>query len=264
MWAPDVVLDLLSGCLQVMVSIDRLAEELQLWTTEPFAFVEIGDDQSRTSVVMPHKKNPYSLTYLRGAARHALGTVTGVSATLMTATGQPDNRTFAYGEVPRLLKTTTDSCGLLAAVVRDARFSTEQMERAAGGFTASTELCDVMSLHGIENRIGHGVVGTAVRIAIEAGRDHLEYDDLRTAADRVGIELPFGGDEMASIVDPRRQLERRVTEGGAGADQIASMISAQRATALEHRAEVDDHSSHGFGERLVREVRQRSRRDDGE
>ena len=69
MWAPDMAIDIAHVCMQVMTSVDRFAEELQLWTTEGFAFADLADDQSRTSVVMPHKKNPYSLTYLRGAAR---------------------------------------------------------------------------------------------------------------------------------------------------------------------------------------------------
>lgn len=258
MWAPDMVVDLVNVCVQIMTSADRLAEELQLFTTEAFDFVEIGDDQSRTSVVMPHKKNPYALTYIRGAARNALGTATGVTATLLTPSGQPDNRTFAYLHVPTLLDDTTGVVELLSAVLDGATFNVDHMRSAASsGFTTSTEICDHLSLTtDLDNRTSHSIVGAAVKRAVDAHRTYLELDDLTRAAAAEGVDIALSSEQLDALVDPDAALAARVTPGGAGADEVHSMIETQRRQSRQKRTEFADHPSVGFEGRLI--VRARS------
>ncbi len=264
MWAPDMAIDIAHVCVQVMTSIDRLAEELQLWTTEGFAFAELADDQSRTSVVMPHKKNPYSLTFLRGAARHALGTVTGVTATQLTSSGQPDSRTFAYLDAPRLLDDTADCAQLMAAVLDSTTFDPEAMSSAASeGFTTSTELCDHLTLTaGVDNRTAHNAVGRAVRHALEHGRNRLEASDLRRAAEEVGLALDLDDDTIVRVLDPREAVAGRVTFGGAGATEVEAMITSLRAEAERARRTFDEHDSHDYEARLVQRARAAAPRKD--
>lgn len=257
MWAPDMVIDLVNVCVQIMTSADRLAEELQLFTTEAFDFVEIGDDQSRTSVVMPHKKNPYALTYIRGSARNALGTATGVTATLLTPSGQPDNRTFAYLHVPTLLDDTTGVVELLSEVLRGATFNTVNMRSAASsGFTTSTEICDHLSVSaGLDNRSSHSMVGAAVRRAIAHGRTALEYDDLTEAAAAEGLDLALSPVEFDRLVDPDETIAERVTPGGAGTNEVLAMIETQQDRSTRYRDRFLNHPSVGYDTRLVERAR---------
>jgi argininosuccinate lyase len=253
MWAPDMALDLVHVCVQVMTSLDRLAEELQLWTTEAFGFAEIGDDQSRASVVMPHKKNPNALTYVRGAARQALGRATGVVASQLTASGQPDNRTLAYLDVPVLLADTVGAVTLMTAVLDGTRFDVGAMRAAAAaGFSTSTEICDHLALvGGLDNRTAHSLVGRAVRAAVDAGRDRLTFDDLSGAAADVGVTLAIDADGLERLLDPAETIASRVTPGGAGADQVAAMIAELEAAASAWHRHFSGHPSHGYRERLV-------------
>jgi argininosuccinate lyase len=257
MWAPDIALDLTNVALQVMVSIDRLAEELQLFTTEAFGFAELDDTQSRTSVVMPHKKNPYSLTWLRGTARRSLGTSAGITATMLTASGQPDNRTFAYLDVPTLITETTRAVELLTAVMSGITFDTDALRAAAStGFTTSTEICDHLSLHSdLDNRTSHQIVGSAVRLAIEDGRTDLERDDLRRAADSVGVQLDIDDTTFALLTDPDEAVASRVTPGGASALEIEAMVAEHRESAAAWARQFEEHPSIGYDVRLVARAR---------
>lgn len=256
MWAPDIVLDVCDAAFQVMLSIDRLAEELQLFTTEGFGFAELDDAQSRTSVVMPHKKNPYSLTWLRGAARRALGTVTGVTATMLAPSGQPDSRTFAYLDVPLLLEETTDAVRLLDAVVAGTSFDLERMrEAASSGFTTSTEICDhLSSTTEIDNRTSHQVVGSAVRRAVDAGRNELAHRDLLAAAADAGVDIALEASEFADLVTPMNAIESRVTPGGAAPSEVGRMADEMVETAGVWADRFRSHPSHGYDVRLIERV----------
>jgi argininosuccinate lyase len=253
MWAPDIVLDVTDATFQVMLSIDRLAEELQLFTTEAFDFVELDDAHSRTSVVMPHKKNPYALTWLRGTARRALGTTTGVAASMLAPSGQPDSRTVAYLDVPMLLDDATGATRLLGTAIDGATFHVGRLRAAAAeGFTTSTEICDHLSSTGrLDNRTSHQIVGAAVRRALDDGRHDLRHDDLVAAADAAGVHVDLDEAEFASLLDPAGAIAARVTPGGAGADQVDRMIASELDTAAGWSDHFRTHPSHGYDDRLV-------------
>ena len=105
MWGPDLAVEPMTLAVTVMTTIDRLAEDLQVFATEEFGFVELDDAHSRTSVIMPQKKNPYALAALRGEACRVLGTWAEVAASGLTPSGQPDNPDR------RLLGGTSDAGG---------------------------------------------------------------------------------------------------------------------------------------------------------
>jgi argininosuccinate lyase len=254
MWAPDMVLDVNDVAFQIMLSVDRLAEELQLFTTEGFGFAELDDAESRTSVVMPHKKNPYSLTWLRGASRRALGTVTGVAATMLTSSGQPDSRTFAYLDVPVLLDETTSAVQLLERVVAGTTFDLDRLREAAStGFTTSTEICDhLSSTTDIDNRTSHQIVGAAVRRAVDAGRDELDYADLLAAASGAGVEIGLDESDFTDLVSPANAIASRVTPGGAAPDEVHRMVDEMVDAAEVWAERFRNHPSHGYDVRLIR------------
>ena len=248
MWAPDVVIDVAGVALQVSTSLDRLAEELQLFTTEGFGFLELADEHSRASVIMPHKKNPYALTHVRGAARRLTGTFQGVVASMHTASGQPDNRTIAYLDVPEMLVSASSSLRLMRSVLVHATFDTDALARAAADpLTASTEVCDELCLrHGLDNRSAHRVVGRAIRSALDDGRAMFTAAELEVAAAEIGVALDgdrLDDDELAVVTDARHVVESRTTPGGAGvgqvlmmADYLTDFAAGARSAALAHPA----------------------------
>ena len=141
-----------------------LAEDLQIWATEEFGFVELADAHCRTSVIMPNKKNPYALAFIRGKARELTGSLVSVVATKQTPSGQIDNRNTSYDLLPHALATAGDLARLLSDVLARAVFDTERLRVQAGaGFTFATELTDLlMQREGIDSRTAHEIVGRVV------------------------------------------------------------------------------------------------------
>lgn len=234
MWAPDIALDPMWATMSAMVTIDRLAEELQIWSTAEFSYFEPADRHARTSVIMPQKKNPYGLAMIRGHARDEVGHLVSVITTNLTPTGQPDNRVKAYGQVPMSLRRLEGSAGLLAEHLEMGEFDTASMSRSAGkNFTTATEICDWMTLeHEVSNRDAHSVIGRAVREAIARGSEVLEVDDISLAARELGVELPrISADALASIQDPASTVRQRV---GVGAVTDVSRMIADLSAELDN------------------------------
>ena len=106
MWQPDGPIELMSVALAILCNVDRMTEDLQIWTTSEFNFMDLSESHSRSSIIMPHKKNPYSLTFVRGVAREMIGRLAGTAALQSTPSGQVDNRIFTYSMVPQGLMQT--------------------------------------------------------------------------------------------------------------------------------------------------------------
>jgi argininosuccinate lyase len=259
MWAPDLATETLAVVVTTMTNVDRLAEELQIWTTEEFGFVELADAHSRTSVVMPQKKNPYALSLLRGEARHSLGTFVGVVATGLTPTGQPDNRVYAYVDVPVALDRTARSVALLADVLTGAVFDVDRMREAAGsGYTYATDYCDHLALEtGLDNRSLHRIVGLAVRRCVAEGGRPVEPSDVREAAAELGIDLPdFDDAALVANRDPATMVAVRRGMGNAGAEPVSTMLADLEERSAAHGAWVADHPLRGFPDRFIARIRE--------
>jgi argininosuccinate lyase len=241
MWAPDLAIEVMSVVISVMTTLDRLAEDLQLFATAEFGYVELADAHSRTSVIMPQKKNPYSLTFVRGTARHLVGALVSVITTNTTPSGQPDNRIFAYGEVPRALEAAEKAIRLLTGVLDQAVFDVEHMARcAASGFTGSTDLGDYLSeAADLDPRTAHRVIGLAVRtlLATQPDQQHITTADLDEAAlALLGRPLHLPEAEVIGVQDPTRIVGSRAGVGGASPDSTRALIEAAAAQVAQARA----------------------------
>ena len=172
MWQPDGASETLAVLVMALVNLDRLAEDLQIFATAEFNLIELADGHSRASVIMPQKKNPYALNYVRGATNELSGTLQAVAAFGRTPSGQVDNRVFAYGDVPRALETATGVATLMAAVLTDLRFNAPLAEaRLRNGFANATDLAETITLEtGLDFRTAHRIVGRMVRNAAQAER----------------------------------------------------------------------------------------------
>ena len=233
MWAPDMAIETMSAAVTAMTNMDRLAEELQLWSTEEFAYVELDDAHCRTSVIMPQKKNPYGLAFVRGQARDVLGRFVSVTASNLSPTGQPDNRIFAYEITPETLGWVARCAELMAETVERARFEREHMAAAArSGFGYSTDLCDLLVIEvGMDNRTAHSIVGRAVRDALAAGERTLELPRLTAAAEALGLPPPALSEQaLRDLAAPEKLVEARQGRGAAGGAPMDRMLEELRAT----------------------------------
>ena len=230
MWQPDGAVEMLSVVVMALVNLDRLAEDLQIFATTEFGLVELADGHSRASVIMPQKKNPYALNYVRGATNELTGTLSAMAASGRTPSGQVDNRVFAYGDVPRALEMAAGVATLMAGVLGGLRFNTALAEaRLTSGFATATDLAETITLEtGLDFRSAHRIVGRLVREATQANRvmRDLTNADLDVVAQALfGRPLHLSEQAFARALDPAEAIAARRDVGCAAPEPLAAMLS---------------------------------------
>ncbi|MFL5806598.1 MAG: lyase family protein [Roseiflexaceae bacterium] len=234
MWQPDAPIEVAAALTAMLINADRLAEDLQIWATAEFDYVEPADRHSRVSVIMPQKKNPYGLAFVRGAARDMIGKLASTAALQATPSGQVDNRIFIYGAIPQALAQAALALRLLAAIVADLAVHTDALrERAWQEHSGATDLAEAIMLScGLSPRAAHRIVGRAVRLAQSAG--HTIDAGLLDAAALEVIKRPLSLSDrfIADRLDPRQIVDSRTTTGGAAAQAVRPMIAAFSAIAV--------------------------------
>lgn len=239
MWQADGPIETLSVVVASLVNLDRLAEDLQIFATAEFDLVELDEGHSRASVIMPQKKNPYALTYVRGAANELTGALAAAAALGRTPSGQVDNRVFAYGDVPRALETATGVATLMAGALIGLRFNAPvAAARLASGFATATDLAETITLEtGLDFRTAHRIVGRLVREAMQANRtlrDLTPADLDAVAGAMLNRPLHLSENAFAQALDPAAAVAARQGIGGAAPEPLSAMLSECRATLSAH------------------------------
>jgi argininosuccinate lyase len=222
----DAAVEFLAAAALAAVHLSRLAEELVLWATDEFGFLELPDAFATGSSMMPQKKNPDVAELVRGKT----GRVTGALVALLTTLkGLPlaYNRDLQEDKPPLFdAAATLRSClDVLAAMLPNLRFRTDRMAAAADGVLLATDLADLLVERGVPFRSAHAIVGSLVRHCLKTGtglRDvdaavlrahspHLTPALLRrlTPSYSVGRRRVVGGTAPAEV---RRQLGRAARE----------------------------------------------------
>jgi argininosuccinate lyase len=243
MWQVDGLVQLVSTLASLALTESSLAEDLEIWASAEFDYVDLAEAHTRSSVLMPQKRNPYSLSIIRGHAGLMVGQVAGLLAVQKSPSARSDNLIFAYGEVPTAVERARRVTELTAAVVEGLSVNETRLAGAlAAGFSQSTDVAEqVMVSCGLDYRSAYEVVGDAVRRLSEAGRS---ARDLTAALlDEVAVARggqPLGMDPvvLADALDPNAIVRTRSALGGTAAEPMAAMLAAVRneATALAKAA----------------------------
>ncbi len=243
-WQADVALELTAITASTALALDRLAEDLQIWATREFGYVELADRAARVSLAMPQKKNPYALVFVRGTAARLLGRLAGAGALAKTASGQPDQRIFAQDEVPTSLELAEQSASLLVEVLAGARFDRDRLAAAARrGYCAGNDLAErIMFLRGLPFGDAHRIVGAAVRRALEVGRDQdgIDAASLDAAAvEVIGTPVGLTDAEVRDALDPEAAVARRTGTGGAAPAAVRRLLAERRRALRRQREWID-------------------------
>ena len=109
MWQTDGLVELVSHAALAATNASRLAEDLEIYASEPFGFFRLAAEHCRASALMPQKRNPYALPVIRGAAGTLIGRAAELAATQRTPSGRTDNLLYAYGDTADAVKLATDA-----------------------------------------------------------------------------------------------------------------------------------------------------------
>jgi argininosuccinate lyase len=187
------------------VHASRLGEEIVLWTSGEFGFVELSDAYATGSSLMPQKKNPDVAELARAKAGRLIGNLTGLLATLK---GLPlaYNRDLQEDKEPLFdgVATMLTMIPALAGVLRTMRFDTDTMARAASDDALlATDIAEQLVAKGIPFREAHDIVGGLVATALNEGR---RLRDVAADSDAVGAEI-------VEMLDARASVDRRGAPG---------------------------------------------------
>jgi len=207
----DFVMEFLFCCTVIQLHLSRLAEELVLWSSKEFDFVELGDRYCTGSSIMPQKKNPDIPELIRGKSGRVAGALMGL---LMTIKGLPltYNRDLQEDKEPLFdaLDTVKASLSITIELLGNLAFKTERMLGATqGGFMTATDLADYLVRKNMPFRQAHGVVGRIVAHCQERG---IELTDLGIEELQSFSELI--GHDVKGVLSVEGSVNSRISTGG--------------------------------------------------
>jgi argininosuccinate lyase len=219
----DFVVETLASLALIMAHASRLAEELVLWSSQEFGFIELPDSVCTGSSMMPQKKNPDVPELIRGKTGKVYG---DLMAVLITLKGLPlaYNRDLQEDKAPLFdaLDTSAHTVSLLIKVIGGMNVRRKAMAQAArAGFLLATELADYLVLKGTPFRVAHGIVGRLVRKRLDSGKDlaEISLEELRS------FSKAFEKDAL-DMLSVEGAVERKTQVGGTARHRVAARLKA--------------------------------------
>ncbi len=220
----DYLIEYQSAASIVMMHLSRLAEELILWSTAEFGFVEIDDAYATSSSIMPQKKNPDVAELARGKTGRVYG---NLMAILTTMKGLPLAYNRDLQEDKESLFDTADTLSktlnVFTGMMKTLKFNADRMLQAAGeSFTLATDMADYLAKKGMPFREAHGIVGKLVLDAVTQGKSLQEL----SLADYQNLSDLFEDDVLSITVES--SIAARNVPGGTAPKQVEKALKKAR------------------------------------
>ena len=221
----DYVIELLSALSTIMMHLSRFSEEIIIWNTNEYQFVDIDDAYSTGSSIMPQKKNPDIAELVRGktgrvyaALMSMLTTMKGIPLAYNKDMQEDKELTFDA------IDTVKGCLALFNGMLSTMRFKKDRMENSAkNGFTNATDAADYLVGKGVPFRDAHGIVGRLVLYCIDKG---ISLDDMKL--EEYKAISPVFEDDIYDAISMKNCVERRNTIGAPGADAMQAVIEQNK------------------------------------
>ncbi len=221
----DFAMEFISVASIIMIHLSRMSEELIIWSSAQFAFIDISDAYCTGSSIMPQKKNPDVAELTRGKSGRVIG---NLMTLLMIMKGQPlaYNRDNQEDKEPLFdsLDTVTAAIRVFAGMVPQLAVRSDNMLKAARqGFSTATDLADYLVRKDIPFRDAHEIVGKAVQAAEQAGHDlaDMSLDELKSFSDQIE-------EDVFDVLTLEGSVSARDHIGGTAPNQVLAAINRMR------------------------------------
>jgi argininosuccinate lyase len=223
----DFAIEFCAAAALAMMHLSRFSEELVLWTSAQFQFIDLPDRFCTGSSIMPQKKNPDVPELVRGKSGRVFGALTGL-LTLMKGQPLAYNKDNQEDKEPLFdaADTLRDSLRAFADMVPAIKPKREIMREAARrGFSTATDLADYLVRKGLPFRDCHEIVGHAVKYGVDSGKDlaEMSLDELRQFSDQIT-------DDVFAVLTLEGSVNARDHIGGTAPNQVRAAV--QRGKAL--------------------------------
>ena len=225
----DVAVEALSCATMIMLNASRLAEELILWSSSEFGFLELDDAYAASSSIMPQKKNAVSAEMVRAKAGSVMGGLVAACAILKAL---PYSYNLDLQEVTphvwRALDDTTESLAVLTGMVATASVRSKALRSSIenDNSTAVALANYLVKEHGVSFREAHAVVGQLVRMSAESGKPLAEVAPAKLS--KSGKRLSIDAGTVKGILSPERFLAAIATEGGSNPRFVAGGMKSRK------------------------------------
>ena len=221
----DYLLELLSALSIIMMHLSRFSEEVIIWNSNEYKFVEIDDAYSTGSSIMPQKKNPDIAKLVRGKTGRVYG---ALNALLTTMKGIPlaynkdmqEDKEWAFDAID-----TAKGClTLFTGMLRTMQFNKERMKDSARhGFTNATDAADYLVNHGVAFRDAHGIVGQLVLLCLEKkiALDELPLEEYKKIS-------PVFEEDIYDAISLETCVNKRITIGAPGKSAMDEVIDVYK------------------------------------
>lgn len=229
MWSADMLADAGWAAAQAALTVNRLAEDLEIFASPQFGYVRLADGSSRASVALPQKRNPYALAVIRGGAGALIGRAAGLMAVGRTPSARTDNWLYGYGEAVGAVETAARLVRLAEETVREMEVDGERLAAGAGAHgSLATDLAERLTLDGgLDYRSAYRIVGRAVAEAGDGGWP--AADGLRRAAGELGFgeEAARWGESLEEAWEATGKPGELGARWLAGRDAVGSCAPSQ-------------------------------------
>lgn len=219
----DYLIELLSAMSTIMMHLSRFCEEIILWNSNEYRFVEIDDSYSTGSSIMPQKKNPDIAELVRGKTGRVYGALVSM---LTTMKGIPLAYNKDMQEDKELtfdaIDTVKGCLALFTGMIDTMKFNKDNMAASAkNGFTNATDAADYLVNHGVPFRDAHGIIGQLVLLCIDKGisLDELPLEEYQKVS-------PVFQDDIYEAIAMKTCVEKRNTIGAPGEAAMNQVIAA--------------------------------------
>lgn len=221
----DYLIEFLSALSTIMMHLSRFCEEIILWNSNEYRFVELDDSYSTGSSIMPQKKNPDIAELIRGKTGRVYG---ALHSLLVTMKGIPlaynkdmqEDKELAFDA----MDTVKGCLALFEGMISTMHFCKPIMEASAKhGFTNATDAADYLVNHGVAFRDAHGIVGQLVLLCIEK---NIALDDL--SLEEFQAVSPVFQSDIYDAISLKTCVEKRLTIGAPGRRAMENVLSQYR------------------------------------
>lgn len=217
----DFLIEFLSCASIFMMHISRMAEELILWSSEEFSFIEISDSFTTGSSIMPQKKNPDVAELMRGKSGRVYGNLVSL---LTTMKGLPltYNRDMQEDKEPVFdtVDTIKKTLLVLIQMLPEIKFNKERMIHLAGeSFSTATDIAEYLVQKGVPFRTAHEITGRIVKYCIEKniGLSDLSLSEYRSFSDKIK-------DDIYKFITVEESIRRKNSYGGTSPEEVKRQI----------------------------------------
>ena len=221
----DYLIETLSALSTVMMHLSRFCEEIIMWNSNEYRFVEIDDGYSTGSSIMPQKKNPDIAELVRGKTGRVYGALMSI---LTTMKGIPlaynkdmqEDKEFTFDAID-----TVKGCiALFNGMISTMAFNKDNMEKSAkNGFTNATDAADYLVNNGVPFRDAHGIVGRLVLHCIDKGisLDEMSLEEYQEIS-------PVFKEDIYEAISMKNCVEKRNTIGAPGAEVMTKVLALHK------------------------------------